>query len=135
MRQIEKFLGIAILVILIYTIICLFINFLDTSFGSLIPNITVIIIAGLLSGIIGSFGPFWNTGKYLKIQNVKTIVTYETKYKAKFICNFVGYLGVICILRSKLIFDSFWWIGAFIIIWYLIYLYILMFRRPLPKLE
>jgi hypothetical protein len=132
MRQVEKTLGIAILVILIYTIICLFINFI-VNLGIPIPNVTVIIIAGLLSGVIGAFGPFWNTGKYLKIQNIKTIVAYEIKYKAKFTCNFMGCLGIICILRSKDIFDSFWWIGVLITLWYLVYLYILIFKRPLHK--
>lgn len=130
MRRIESFLGMAIIALLIYTIIMVGINFFDAGFYSLIPNITILIIFGLLSGIMGSFSPFWDTGKYLKTNNVKIIVAYETKYKVKFICNFVGYLGVICILRSNSTFDSFWWIGLFIILWYLIYLFIIIFKRP-----
>ncbi len=133
MRQFEKVLGIGIFALLIYSIISIIINFFDTRFYSLIPNITILLIAGLLSGFMGSFAPFWNTGKYLKINKVEIIVAYEVKYKVKFICHFLGYLGVICILKSKLIFDSFWWIGVFITIWYLIYLYIIIFKRPLKE--
>lgn len=129
MRQIEKIFGILTFVLLIYTLVTVFIGFLDISFGFLVPNIAVIIVAGLLSAVIGFFGPFWNTGEYLKTHKVKTMVAYEGRYSFLFLCNALGCLGVSCLLGSKLIFDGSWWLGIIIIVCYLICTPIIILKK------
>jgi len=130
MRRIEQIIGIAAFMLYIYTAMCMALNFFDSSFQYLTPGVTVIFITTLVSGVLGVFSPFWNTGRYLKISNVKEIVNYETRYRVKYLSLFIGYIGLIFLLRSEKIFDAYWFMGVIMTIWYVIYFVLKVVPRP-----
>lgn len=135
MRIFEKITAWALFIVFFYSLVSLILNFLDTDFGYLIPNVTLIFIMTALSGVLVSFSPFWSVDKYLGTNDVIEIVKYETRYRSKFAILLLGYVGILFWLRSKTVFDSMWCMGVLFIIICTICIFVFVFIKDKPKEE
>lgn len=135
MRQLEKLTAWTLFVVFFYSLISLSLNFLNTEFGYLIPNVNLIIIVAILSAIFGTLSPFFDVGKYLGTYNIKKIVEYRTRCEIKFLNLFLGYVGILFWMRSKVIFDAIWLVGVLLVTICTSYFFIFVFLRPKFKVD
>lgn len=84
-----------------------------TYFIPLRVNWVFVFIGFILSMLSASIFPLWNVGRY-----------FSKKYTASFVFLTIGFLGLLCWCGAEKILEPLWFIGSFLILFYLLWVFV-----------